>query len=224
MELEALQSRVSHGVGELRDRTADLLGADGGSVFRELSRLGRRVDEARNATERRIDASEAMLSERIDDLATAERRTSWPRRLFWMLLGCGVGMAAGFLSDPDRGRGRRSQMTDQLTARGREVTDQMRKKAKVVTDRTRGQVMERVKDARPETPTADQNLLEQRIKSEVFGHRDDTSEVVILVNAPGRVALRGTVPNSMSERELLSAVADVDGVVDVRSELEVRQG
>ena len=224
MELEGLQSRVSHGVEGLRDRTADLLGADGGSVFRELGRIGRRIDEARNATERRIDVTEAVLSDRIDELAMAQRRTSWPRRLFWLMLGCGIGMASGYLTDPDRGRGRRIKMKDQVAARSRDVSDEMRKKAKLATDRARGQVIEGVKEVLPEDRTADPNLLEQRIKSEVFGRRDDTADVIILVEAPGRVALRGTVPNSTSERELLSAVADVEGVIDVRSELEIRQG
>jgi hypothetical protein len=55
----------------------------------------------------------------------------------------------------------------------------------------------------------------------VFGHRGDVDRVVLRVDGPGAVALKGTVPTPVSESELVAAVAAVDGVIDVTSELAV---
>jgi osmotically-inducible protein OsmY len=69
---------------------------------------------------------------------------------------------------------------------------------------------------------ADAQTLRDRIQSEAFGGRDDVQDVIIKVDGPGQVALKGAVPTTDNERELLAAVASVDGVLEVRSELSVR--
>ncbi len=70
----------------------------------------------------------------------------------------------------------------------------------------------------------DPKTLEARIKSQVFGHRDDVSKVVLRVDGPGTVAVKGTVPTPVAERELLAEIAEVDGVTTVDSELTVAAG
>jgi osmotically-inducible protein OsmY len=93
----------------------------------------------------------------------------------------------------------------------------------MAVDRARGAAIETAKEAMPEDVPTDPKLLQDRIKSSVFGHRDDVSDVVIKVDAPGSVALKGTVPDARSEQELLASVSEVDGVLDVRSELSIRR-
>lgn len=237
MELEDLPERVGSRVTEtvegLRDRTADVVRADGGSVFRELAKLGRTVHDSESAVRSRIDDvedslatrladAEDTLGDRLDEVIAGDRRTTWPRRVFWVAVGLAAGAVTAYLADPDRGRARRAQLSDQVAARGRDLAEEVAGQAKVAADRTKGQLIEQAKEILPDDVPDDPSLLEQRIKSEVFGVRQDTTQVVLRIDAPGVVALKGTVPTATSERELISAVADVDGVIEVSSELNIR--
>jgi gas vesicle protein len=226
MEIEQVPARISkslaHGVEELRDRTADVVGADGGSLFRELGKVNRHVSKSEDRVVARIDDAEDAILDRLGAVIAADRRTTWPRRLFWLAVGAGAGVLGAYLGDPDRGQARRAQLSDQAAARSREVTEQVTTQAKVAADKARGAAIEGVTDRLPDHPESDPHLLEQRIKSEVLGHRDDTDQVVLRVDGPGIVALKGTIPSATAESELLTAVAGVRGVTDVSSELTVR--
>jgi len=129
---------LSSAVAGLRDRTADVLRADGGSVFRELSRLGSRVDAAADRVEEnlggRVSDVEAALADRLDDhaaelderLARVRRvaaRTSWPRRLFWLLVGAAAGAGIAYLLDPDRGAARRSELATTARTQATQVSE-----------------------------------------------------------------------------------------------------
>ncbi len=216
--------RVTSAMEGFRDRTADVVRADGGSIFREISKLGGRVDDAQDAVTDRIDDAESAITDQLEELARIRKRTTMPRKLFWVLVGAGVGAAAIYLADPDRGQTRRAQLSDQAVARARDVADQAGGTAKRTLDKAKGSAIEAAKELTPDDVPDDPKLLEQRIKSEVLGHRDDVDDVVLRVDSPGAVALKGTVDTSTTEAELLAAVAEVDGVIDVRSELSVRNG
>ncbi|TVR20157.1 MAG: hypothetical protein EA387_12020 [Nitriliruptor sp.] len=218
-QAEKVGSTVTTAIDELRDRTADRLRADGGSVFRELHRLGTRIQGAEDRLEAHIDASVAGLDDQLAELRSASKRTTWPRRLVWLAFGAALGAAAAYLSDPDRGKARRSQLTDQAAARGRSVADDLSGRAKDVAQQAKGEVIEQVKDVLPDRPEPDAALLQQRIQSEVMGKRADVTDVVLRIDGPGVVALKGTVPTAQTERELLAEVAEVDGVSEVTSEL-----
>ena len=227
MDLSHLPERFGTTVDELRDRTAAAVKGDGESVFRELRDLGGRVDdigETLASVGERLDDLEVGQASGFRELASASRRTSWPRRLVWLILGAALGAGAAYLADPDRGRSRRDQLSDQLAARTRELTEEATNQAKIAADRAKGSVIESAKDALGEDVPDDPKLLEQRVRSHALGGRDDVADVVVRVDGPGQVALKGTVPTSESERELLSEVAQVEGVLDVRSELSVRAG
>ena len=214
--------RVTSAMEGFRDRTADVVRADGGSIFREVSKLGDRVDDAQEAVTDRIDAAESTITDRLEELVSIRKRTTLPRKLFWVLVGAGVGVAATYLADPDRGQARRAQLSDQAVARARDVADQAGGTAKRTVDKAKGGAIEAAKELTPDDVPDDPKLLEQRVKSEVLGHRDDVDGVVLRIDGPGAVALKGTVDASSTEAELLAAVAEVDGVIDVRSELSVR--
>ena len=227
MDLSHLPERLGTTVDEFRDRTAAAVKGDGESVFRELRDLGGRVDDigkSLTSVGERLDDLEVGQAAGFRELASASRRTSWPRRLVWLILGAALGAGAAYLADPDRGRSRRDQLGDQLAARTRELTEEATNQAKIATDRAKGSVIESAKDVLGEDVPDDPKLLEQRVRSHALGGRDDVADVVVRVDGPGQVALKGTVPTSESERELLSEVAQVEGVVDVRSELSVRAG
>lgn len=266
MHLHDLSEKFATGLDEIRDRTADVVGGDGGSVFRELGRLSKQLAGVEKHLESRLDEMQEEQTDLLDDLLSADNRTTWPRRLFWLLVGAAAGYGAAFLTDPDRGRDRRQHLGQELSARADEVkgqvasqTEQLRERASAQasqavdaaakkaeelreqasqvaaqkTDELRGQAeqtlakaqgaaRDAVKDAMPDKPTDDPGLLEDRIKSQVFGYRDDVQDVIVKVDGPGTVSLKGTVPTPQNERDLLAAVAEVDGVIDVRSELTVR--
>jgi len=218
---EKAGSMVTAALDGLRDRTADLVRADGGSVFREFHRLGARIDDAEEHLHAHIEATASGLDDQLDDLLSASKRTTWPRRLVWLLFGAALGAAGTYLADPDRGKARRSQLSEQAVARGRETADDLGNRARSAVQQAKGEAIEQVKDALPEHPESDAALLQQRIKSEVLGSKDDVSEVVLRVDGPGEVALKGTVTRAATERELLAEIAEVEGVTEVTSELKV---
>lgn len=227
MDLSQLPDRLGATVDELRDRTASAVSAEGASVHRELRRLGSRLDGLGEAVEHvggRLDRLSRDQEAGFRALTSALRRTSWPRRLFWVALGLALGAGASYLADPDRGRARRSRLSDQLAARTRDLRDEAAGQLKDKTERAKGAVVETAKDVLPEDVPEDLKLLEQRVRSHALGGRDDAQDVIVRVDGPGQVALKGTVPTRSSEQELLGEVAEVEGVTDVRSELTVRAG
>jgi gas vesicle protein len=226
MDLTELSHKLTKQLDDLRDRTAEAVGADGGSVFRELSKLSSQLGDVEDHLDDRIDDVAALVEDQWAALRSSERRTTWPRRLFWLAVGVAGGMAAAYLADPDRGRSRRAEIGQQLGSTARDVAEQATEQAKDVTNRVRGQVVETASEAIPDEfqVPADAQTLRDRIQSEAFGGRDDVQDVVIKVDGPGQIALKGTVPSTENERDLLAAVASVDGVLDVRSELSVRHG
>jgi gas vesicle protein len=224
MDLTELSHKLTSQLDELRDRTAEAVGADGGSVFRELGKLSKKLDGVEAHLDDRIDDVADLIDDHWATLHARQRRTTWPRRFFWLAVGVAGGMAAAYLADPDRGKARRAEIGQQLGATARDVAEQATHQAKDAAERVKGQVIESAKEAAPDElqVPADAQTLRDRIQSEVFGHRDDVQDVIIKVDGPGQVALKGTVPGSDNERDLLAAVASVDGVLDVRSELSVR--
>ncbi|MFA9431003.1 BON domain-containing protein [Egicoccus sp. AB-alg2] len=262
MQLHDLSEKLTTGIDELRDRTAEAVGGDGGSLFRELGRLSKQIHSTEKHLSNKIDEHGEEQTDVLVDLLGTGKRTTWPRRLFWIAFGVAAGYGIAYLADPDRGAARRQQLTQQLQSRADELrgqvtaqteqfrdtaadratemrdqfseqasqaidtaaqrADELRGQAEQTMERAQGAVIEGTRDVMPDRPTSDPKLLEDRIRSQVFGYRDDVQDVVVKVDAPGQVALKGTVPTPQNERELLAAVAQVDGVMDVRSELTVR--
>lgn len=218
---DSVQQRVSGVVQGLRDRTADVVRADGGSVFRELGDLGDRVDDVERSVTDRIAEGEKRLGHRIDAIDAGEKRTTLPRRVFWLLVGGGIGAAAAYLADPDRGAHRRAVLSQQAAARAREAAEQAQGNVGHAVKRATGEVLDQAKEL-IDTPETDAGVLEARIRSEVFGGRTDVDKVVLRIDGPGTVTLKGTVPHAGSEAELVAAVADVTGVTEVSSELELQ--
>lgn len=230
MDRDHLSERFTGAVGELRDRTAEALSTDGASLLRELAGLRDLVDERADEADDRFDDLEAVVTETARSYHG--KHTTWPRKLFWIMIGAALGTAAAYLADPDRGDARRRRLSDEVTTRARETGEQVKTRARetseqVVTqarqlgDKAKSTVIEEAGQLLDEVADGDAGELEERIRAEVLGHRDDASAVVLHVEAQGTVRLEGTVPSPTSERELLAAVSAVEGVQDVTSGLSV---
>lgn len=158
-----------------------------------------------------------------------ERARRLPRRrsqgrLFWMTVGALAGAGMAHLLDPERGRERRFRIRDQAVAQGRALARSTTRKGRYMAGKARGATIEAAKTALPEDVPADPRKLEQRIRSDVFGHRDDVQDVVIKVEAPGEVTLSGSVPSRAVRDGLMAEVNDVEGVLDVNADLSVHAG
>lgn len=176
----------------------------------------------------RLDELEANLRDRLPvDRFTAPDpviRTTWPRRLLWAAVGFAAGTAAAYLADPERGRARRTELQQRLQSSTSHLADTATKRADHAAGQARGVAAEAGRAVTPQDVPDDPKTLEARVKSEVFGARDDVDKVVLRVDAPGTVAVKGTVPTPVAERELLAQIAEVEGVQQVDSELTVSAG
>lgn len=141
-----LSDRFAHTVEELRDRTAQAVSSDGPSVWRALAQLRHRVEEVAPSVVEHLDAREDSLTRELHDLERNTRRTTWPRRLIWLLTGAALGAGAAWLADPDRGDARRAELAEEASERARKASSEVRERARVATERIRGQVTELVAD------------------------------------------------------------------------------
>jgi hypothetical protein len=148
MDLDHLTNRFSNRVDELRDRTAGVLSAEDQPVMSEVRRLRERFDDRFDGLERKVTDRVTALadeqSERLDHLFT--KRTTWPRRLFWVAAGMAAGAATSFLADPDRGRQRRTMLTEQITTRGRELAEEAGTRVSEFTEQAKETISERLDD------------------------------------------------------------------------------
>lgn len=175
----------------------------------------------------RLDALDETVRERLPrDLAARTTRasdttSSGPSRVLWAALGFAAGMGVAYLADPDRGRARRTELQQRISSTTSDVADTARQRADYSAGQAKGAVMETARKVTPQDVPEDPKTLESRIKSQVLGRRDDVDKVVLRVDGPGAVAVKGTVPSPLTERELLAEISNVEGVLDVSSELVV---
>jgi len=95
--MQPLTRLVATRLDDLRHRAVDSAGADGGSVLREVRRIGQELGEL----EERFDDGLERLAERHADtlMEALDRGTTWPRRIFWFLLGAAAGAAAAYVAE-----------------------------------------------------------------------------------------------------------------------------
>lgn len=215
---------IAQGVEGLRDRTAEVVASDGGSVLRELSKLARRIDDAEATTMDELTLVEQRLGTRLDRLAAAERRTTWPRRLFWLLLGAAGGAAAAYLADPALGRRRRHELGEHASAAAKQTAAQVSEHARAAAEQAAGAVADAAREVLNLEPEHDLPALETRVREQALDPREDTGAVEVVVDLPGAVRLLGQVPHTTDIGGLLDAVLAVPGVNDVISELTIAGG
>lgn len=133
-----------------------------------------------------------------------------------ILAGMGLGAAAMYFWDPDRGRARRAQRQDQATGRLRSAVRGLRSAGSGLGDRARGMTAEMRGRMRSDLIT-DRQLIE-RVRSELGHHSGSLHQLEVEANN-GEVTLRGRA-SGVSPDEVVTVVEHVRGVQTVRDELD----
>lgn len=102
MSLKDLGQRMAASVDDARDRAAEHLASDETPESRELGRVRRRIDQVEQELSAAMESLSQDQSQRWDALGKRARKTTWPRRFFWLLVGAAAGVAALLSSDPTR--------------------------------------------------------------------------------------------------------------------------
>jgi gas vesicle protein len=161
VHLDRIPDLVTDQVDRVRDRTAEVVGADGGSVLRELNKLGRKLDGTEKHLTKRLDEIAEMTSNSEEQLggleATFSKGTTWPRRLFWMLIGLGAGAAAAYLADPDRGEQRRQEIVGQAQQKVQTATEDVTNRVSSVKD----QAVDRAQDVKDQAVASARSVADE---------------------------------------------------------------
>jgi osmotically-inducible protein OsmY len=137
----------------------------------------------------------------------------WMKRIYWI----GIGIALGYLFDPDNGDKRRARLMDRARARAMLALDEAGKRVKNRTGRAKRRMQEELgEESIP--PRDDQDLL-QKVRSEAVGMVPGSLENVDVRVEDGVVSLIGESENVGLEDELVERIGQVNGVRDVRNEL-----
>lgn len=135
-----------------------------------------------------------------------------------MLIGAAGGAAAAYFADPDRGRARRAQASDQIGAAMRDGLETVEQQIDYQAGQAKGAVAERVDLGQDDY---DVRTLQHKVESEVLGHVDVPSGEIVVSAQDGTVTLRGPVPTQDRIDEIVRRTGEVDGVEAVHDELHL---
>jgi osmotically-inducible protein OsmY len=219
MKTNEMTSRIGGRLSDVRDTLAGAVGADSTVECRELGRTRRTLE----ALTDRLDALDAADEARYEKLKDRiDGGGSWFGRMFWMLIGAGIGTGVAYLMDPQMGNRRRSELQQQLGSRANDLTETAKQQASYAAGKAQGAVIETAKgamDGGDDDP--DPHTLRQRVQSQVIGQTPGALDVVVAVHSGGVVALKGRVADAETEEMLVEKTRTIRGVKDVRDELHV---
>ena len=133
--------------------------------------------------------------------------------------GLGVGTAAMFLLDPDRGKRRRAFVRDKVALATRMTGDCWEVTTRDVSNRTRGLISEIKSRLSSEQP--EDSVLVERVRSKL-GRAVSHPAAINVTAQDGNVTLAGSVL-AAEVPHLLSCVKWVHGVKDITNNLEVHE-
>jgi osmotically-inducible protein OsmY len=126
----------------------------------------------------------------------------------------GVGAAAAYLLDPDRGRSRRARLRDQGEAFKRRQARALERQASFQRGRAEG-LVQRARH-RGGHPPADDRALADRVRTEVLRH--DPAHTHLNVDAVGGVvSVRGEVADLETAMDVERRIRAIPGVVEVEN-------
>lgn len=133
--------------------------------------------------------------------------------------GLGLGTAAMFLLDPDRGKRRRALVRDKFALATRKTGECMQVTARDLSNRTRGTIAAIQSRFSSEQP--DDSVLVDRVRSKIGRTVSHPSAIEVTANN-GNITLSGPVL-AHEVPHLLSCVKWVPGVKDINNNLEVHE-
>ncbi|MBW3620656.1 MAG: BON domain-containing protein [Actinobacteria bacterium] len=219
MNTSEIPGRIGGRLSDVRDTLAGAMAAESTTECRELGRTRRALESLTD----RIDALDAADEARYEKLKDRiDGGGSWFGRMFWMLVGAGVGTGVAYLMDPQMGNRRRAEMKQQLGSQARDLKDTATQQASYAAGVAQGKVIETAKGAvNGSDEDVDPHTLRQRVQSQVIGTTEGALDVVVAVHDGGVVALKGRVRDAQTEEKLIDLTRKVPGVKDVRDELQV---
>jgi osmotically-inducible protein OsmY len=123
----------------------------------------------------------------------------------------GIGTAlVAYLFDPERGKGRRAKLRDQTKSRIRKVQDATRRQVEFQSNRVMGLAHELMSE--DASPVLDDDLILQKVKSEVIGPAQLPSVEVDVRN--GVVTISGDIDDAQYRR-LAIEIGKISGVESV---------
>jgi hypothetical protein len=156
----------------------------------------------------------------IEEIYLSPERDSKPNANLALLAGIGIGVAAMYFLDPQRGTRRRHILADKAR-RGMRVTGrELHDAAENARNHARGKVTELRNRMREDG--VDDNVLVERVRAEL-GHHVEHARAIQVTAENGRVMLSGAVPFDHISRAEATA-RSVRGVVDVDNGLVASAG
>lgn len=135
-----------------------------------------------------------------------------------LTVGVGLGMALGFLFDPNLGRRRRALARDKMARATRKTREALDATARDMANRTKGIASGW---SHAEEGDADDAVLVERVRAKL-GRISSHPRAIDVYASAGEVTLRGPIFASEAER-VQSEVARIRGVRSVNNELEPHQ-
>lgn len=130
-----------------------------------------------------------------------------------------AGAALAYLFDPDRGRSRRAQLSEQAKSQMRDATETIRAQADYQAGVAKGAFHEAASTVAPEREF-DQETLLQKVRSEALGYFTSPESVEVDIT-DGTVKISGSVPSEDDRDRLLQMIRDVEGVDAIEDNLKV---
>jgi hypothetical protein len=131
--------------------------------------------------------------------------------------GAAAGAALQYLFDPQRGRSRRARLGDQAAARIRDLGELAGRKARYRRGKLKG-LLHEISPGKSTGSFNDDDLILQRIRSQVIGPLGGNDQAIGLRVAGGVVVLTGKIPEPM-RIDLVKRIGSIEGVRQVEDQL-----
>jgi len=171
------------------------------------------------------------IKDRTNDVKTAGERArsriagqrrgpGWLGAIVIGAIGGIAGALVAFLTDPQRGRGRRAQLLDQGAATFRKASRGAHQAIHSARSLAKGK-LEALTDAGSRVSPTDDVTLRDRAETELFRDASVPKGTINLSVERGILVLRGEVPDEEMRERLVHQAEGIDGVWSVRNMLHL---
>ena len=144
----------------------------------------------------------------------------WLGALVIGVIGGITGAVVAFLTDPQRGKARRAQLTDQGAATVRRASREAERAIRAATSTAEGK-LEALTNAGSRVAATDDVTLRDRAESQLFRDADIPKGTINISAERGVLVLRGEVPDAEMRDRLGHEAEGIEGVWSVRNLLHL---